>query len=459
MKARALVALAMESAGRTRRAFLLSVFGIAVGTASLGFFLALSSGVRAVLLGKVFPVGQLEVAPPKSNLSTASELGGLFGLGGGGPRAPLLSDETIAKLRALPGVKAAWARARLAFPARASGGAALIGRDLHVELIAEGLDPAAVGDPAFSDAPSSGRACQSDADCAAPEYCPADTLACERPVPAVFSPFLLELYNGAIAPSHNLPKVGRLLAGRLRGFTFTVTLGQSLFGRAPSPRPPAERRVALVGVADHAAPLALTIPLGAMQRWNAAYGPPGAGAERSAVLLTLDERADMTAISTAVRRLGLEPSDGGAEKIGLLVTLFTLLFALVSAAILVVATVSIAHTFFRAVAERRRELGLLRALGATAADVRRLVLVEAALIGATGGLVGLAVARAAALAVDLVAARALPDFPFKPDSFFLFDWTWMAAAVLSAVLASMAGAWLPARAAGRVDPAAALAGT
>ena len=40
------------------------------------------------------------------------------------------------------------------------------------------------------------------------------------------------------------------------------------------------------------------------------------------------------------------------------------------------------------VTERRRELGLLRAVGATQRDVRMVVLGEAALIGLIGGLLG-----------------------------------------------------------------------
>ena len=77
MTARALVALVRQNLARSRRSFALSVFGIAVGIASLTFFLALSAGVRHVVLGQVFPVGQIEVVPSKSSLGESS-IGGLF---------------------------------------------------------------------------------------------------------------------------------------------------------------------------------------------------------------------------------------------------------------------------------------------------------------------------------------------------------------------------------------------
>jgi putative ABC transport system permease protein len=276
-------------------------------------------------------------------------------------------------------------------------------------------------------------------------------------VPAVLSPFILELYNGAIAPQHGLPRVGRFLAGRFRGFTFTAELGASFFGmRGTVNAPPVQRRIMLVGIAPRAAQLALTLPLGRVRAWNATYSGPAAAKELSSLVLVLKPGADVARLSAAIRSMGFTLADSGAEKVGLLLTLLTLLFALVSLAIVTVAAVNIAHGFFRQVAERKRELGVMRAVGASGSDIMKLVLGEAALIGLTGGLVGLAVARAGAFALDLASTRFLPDFPFKPDSYFSFGWTIILGAILCSVLACVAGAWLPARAAAKLDPTEAL---
>ncbi|HUS66744.1 MAG TPA: FtsX-like permease family protein, partial [Kofleriaceae bacterium] len=280
---------------------------------------------------------------------------------------------------------------------------------------------------------------------------------CTEPVPAVLSPFLLELYNGAIAPSHGLPRVGRFLAGRFRGFTFTAELGASFFGNRAASAPPRECRFMLVGIARHAAPLAVTVPLAFVQRWNAEYAGANAAKHYSSVLLELHPRADLGRLAAYVRELGYTVADSGAERIGLALTLLTLLFALVSFAIVAVAAINIAHTFFRAVAERRREIGVLRALGASAADVQRLFLAEAAAIGLLGAVAGLLVARLGALALDAASRRWVPDFPFKPDSYFAFGWQIIAGAIVCSILACMAGALLPARAAARLDPSEALA--
>jgi ABC-type antimicrobial peptide transport system permease subunit len=105
------------------------------------------------------------------------------------------------------------------------------------------------------------------------------------------------------------------------------------------------------------------------------------------------------------------------------------------------------------VAERQHEIGLYRALGASAADVRAWLLSLALLVGAVAGLGGALVARAGALLADWRASKDLPDFPFKPDSFFVFPgWLWALAVGFAAAFALL-GAVGPARRASRTDPA------
>jgi putative ABC transport system permease protein len=92
-------------------------------------------------------------------------------------------------------------------------------------------------------------------------------------------------------------------------------------------------------------------------------------------------------------------------------------------------------------------------VGAAPADVRRIVLLEGAIVGLAGGIAGALLALAAARLADRVAVRLLPDFPFRPETFFAFP-AWVAALGLAVpVLAAVLGALAPAAAAARVDPA------
>ena len=86
------------------------------------------------------------------------------------------------------------------------------------------------------------------------------------------------------------------------------------------------------------------------------------------------------------------------------------------------------------------------------------MLALALVVGVTGGAVGLVVARLLAYGADVLAAKKLPDFPFKPSTFFDFPWWLPLAAVGFAALFAILGALGPARRAAKVSPASALAG-
>ena len=58
--------------------------------------------------------------------------------------------------------------------------------------------------------------------------------------------------------------------------------------------------------------------------------------------------------------------------------------------------------------------------------------------------------------IDAASRRWVPDFPFKPDSYFAFGWMLLAGALGCSILACMLGAFWPARAAARLEPTEAL---
>ncbi len=470
MTSRALLGLVRLNLRRSRRSFILSAIGVAIGIASLTFFLALSGGAERVL-EKIFPVGQIEIIPKKSSLG-----GPLDVLSLGGPRP--LDDAFVDALEKRGEVERVFRRMKLAFPARAWGGQALLGREVRAELIAEGLEVTATAGDDLGPLPFRGppdpstlRACNADTECNAGEYCPWDSHRCETPVPAVISPFLIEIYNGTIAKAHGLPQIGSLLASRFRGLTFTGELGRSFLGpnvgkllgglgtKTTTNAEPHQRKFMLVGISRAASPLAVSVPIEYVRAWNREYAGEAASHELSSVVAVMKQGKRSTALVAFARDRGYDIADSGAEQAGLAITLVTALFALVSLAILLVAGMNIAHSFFRAVAERRRELGLLRALGATERDLSSLLLTEAAALGVAGGVLGVLVARLGAAAIDFAAQRFVPSFPFKPESFFVFSLGTLSIGLGASVVACLLGALLPARLAARVDPAAALQGS
>jgi putative ABC transport system permease protein len=113
----------------------------------------------------------------------------------------------------------------------------------------------------------------------------------------------------------------------------------------------------------------------------------------------------------------------------------------------------IASTFAFAVASRRQEIGLLRLIGATPRQIRRMVLGEALVVALAASLTG---ALAAQLATPLLLAKAsyteLAPVKLEPAS----PWLPLAIAVAAGLLVAMLGARSAARRAGRVGPIDAL---
>lgn len=99
------------------------------------------------------------------------------------------------------------------------------------------------------------------------------------------------------------------------------------------------------------------------------------------------------------------------------------------------------------VTERRRGLALVRVLGATARQVRRLVTLEAALLGLAGSLIGAAAGLLAARPISTGIARALQ----APDAGLTIDPRIAVVTVIVGVAITVAAAWWPAREAVAAD--------
>jgi FtsX-like permease family/MacB-like periplasmic core domain len=138
---------------------------------------------------------------------------------------------------------------------------------------------------------------------------------------------------------------------------------------------------------------------------------PAGGDEFAALLV---EARDLDRVGPAMDRIrALGYSTSAPENLIATVQRYLHVLQMVLAAIgliaLGIAALGIANALFAAVRERRREIGVLKAIGARDADVLRVFLVEAALVGLGGGVLGAAagwaVARAVAATVNAYLVR------------------------------------------------------
>ncbi|MGB8854416.1 MAG: FtsX-like permease family protein [Pirellulales bacterium] len=106
----------------------------------------------------------------------------------------------------------------------------------------------------------------------------------------------------------------------------------------------------------------------------------------------------------------------------------------------VVGSLGVANTVAMNVLEKRRTIGLLRAVGMTGRQVSRLVLIESLLIGGIGSLIGVGAGIVTALFIQL-SSQALLGHPLAMS----IRPTVIAANVAAAMIITAVAAWLPAR--------------
>ncbi len=308
---------------------------------------------------------------------------------------------------------------------------------------------------------AAGGLCATTARCPGRSYCAADRPGdvrgqCELPVPVVLNPLLLEVFNTDMAASLGIARVAAPEA--LLGVRFHIALGDSHFTTDAARDRQHIRQAVVVGFSAKAPELGVTMPLRAVSGWNARFGGSDAGGRFDGVLVETTGNEVIAQTITEAEAMGLQLSRRSrtARTFGTVVLLMVLALILLALVVLTVSALGIAHTFAILVHERRREIAVLRALGATRRSIFAIVLLEAIVLGAVGGVLALALAHGGAFAVEAAAARWLQDVPLLPDQFFSFPiWSWPLPIVVGMVFCAL-GAGVPARRASRLDPATVL---
>ncbi|MFJ5777801.1 ABC transporter permease [Streptomyces sp. NPDC093094] len=113
----------------------------------------------------------------------------------------------------------------------------------------------------------------------------------------------------------------------------------------------------------------------------------------------------------------------------------------------------IINTFSMLVAQRTREIGLMRAIGSSRRQVNRSVLVEALLLGVVGSVLG--AGAGVGLAIGLMKLMGLMGMNLSTDDLTV-AWTTPAIGLFLGIVVTVLAAYLPARRAGKISPMAAL---
>ncbi|MCB5180366.1 ABC transporter permease [Streptomyces antimicrobicus] len=148
-----------------------------------------------------------------------------------------------------------------------------------------------------------------------------------------------------------------------------------------------------------------------------------------------------------------EAADAGRKDVGAFLDVMKYVMLGFAAIAFLVGIFLIFNTFSMLVAQRTREIGLLRAIGSDRGQINRSVLTEALLLGVFGSLLG--IGAGIGLAVGLMKLMGQMGMNLSLDDLTVL-WTTPVVGLVLGVVVTVVAAYVPARRAGKVSPMAAL---
>jgi putative ABC transport system permease protein len=183
-----------------------------------------------------------------------------------------------------------------------------------------------------------------------------------------------------------------------------------------------------------------------------------AGRHYSNLTVRVERPADVPAVEDAVRQMGYSPFSllDLTRNLRRLFAILDLLLGIFGSLALAVASLGIINTLVMAILERRREIGVLKALGASDKDVRQLFFAEAGVMGLLGGVLGVVLGWGIGHAIQLATNYYLSQQQIPPEDIWSVPVWLVASAIAFSLLVSLAAGIYPASRAARLDPVEAL---
>jgi putative ABC transport system permease protein len=172
----------------------------------------------------------------------------------------------------------------------------------------------------------------------------------------------------------------------------------------------------------------------------------------------VNDPSKIKVVEDAIKKLGFNAfsildATKGLRQFFAVLDLFLGLFGSLA---LTVASIGIVNTLIMAILERRREIGIMKAIGASDADVKSLFFVEAGVMGVFGGIAGVALGWLIGSAINFGTNVYLKNQQLSPERLWFVPWWLVGGAISFAVIVSLISGWYPAARASRLDPVQAL---
>ena len=180
----------------------------------------------------------------------------------------------------------------------------------------------------------------------------------------------------------------------------------------------------------------------------------GHGKTYATLTVRVKDPAKVAQVQDTIKQMGFRTFSvlDATKSLRRFFTVLDLFLGIFGSLALAVATLAIINTLVMAVLERRREIGVMKAIGASDRDVKRLFFAEAGAMGFFGGILGIALGYAIGKAINLGTGIYLHNHQLPAEPVWILPpWLTGAAIAFSIVVSLLAGLY-PASRAARLDP-------
>jgi putative ABC transport system permease protein len=451
------VHLALRNLRQSKLRTALTVLGVAIGIASLSGMVSLGVGLQDQFVGRFMRSGvfdSITVLPGEVRLGGPFNIGragrgGRGGAGGGGrqntpasPDAPrkTLDEAALTELGGLENVATAYPIIRV--PLEVKFGE-------HTEFAAAaGVPMSSKGEGAFQKIPH-GQFFANETD-------PACMLSLDKARelheadPGAMVGKTLTLTYASATPAAGNPSVPLAMQVQRVSIECTVT---GIVERETGPAPGANTVAALMIPLARAREMNATIQL--TQRLMRGRGGEGL---YSSIAVKVTRPQHTQDVEDRIKKLGysafsLNDALEGAKRAFLILDI---ILGLIGSIALAVASLGIMNTMVMSILERTREIGIMKAIGGSDSDVRRIFLIEAAVIGVLGGIAGLVLGWGVGRIINFGANQYIVSQGGTPGNLFAIPLWLVGSAIAFSIFVSLAAGAYPARRAARLDPIQAL---
>lgn len=419
-----LLKLAIQNLKSHRIRSTLMILSVLIGTATLFTFLSLDQGIKEASFQEIqsqIALNQITVRPKVEKAGIASFLSS--------SNKGKISQESIEQISAIPGVETI--HPEIHYANFSSIEASILGISLQTDLMVFGLDEEFL------------------------EVDPKTWQKSTEPYPTLLPRKFLDLYNFAIAGPQGLPQfteeqlIGRRITLYPNYSTFFPSQGNRDF----------KVELEVVGFSDKINLIGITLPYQLVDRLNKEQ----AGVEQSdyiELFVETEDPAQVEAVATEIETLGFSTNylQKDFQNIESKFVYFRTALSIIGIVIWLSVSISILGIFLSSVVERKKEIGLLRAIGAKKQDIRSMILREALIIGLVGSFLGVVIGQISIKILNKITISQFPSTTFLPDAIFVSNIGIFITSLVFGILMSQLAALLPAHRATHIDIVQALKG-